>query len=89
LNDDGKQTGELATTSLPNQRTPFHVTRIVPMGSPKEGDNVFTVRVTPDRFSDDWRPGMEGEAKVNIQPRPVIWIWTHRLIEFLRLKLWI
>jgi hypothetical protein len=35
-----------------------------------------------------WRPGMAGEARVDVKHRPLIWIWTHRLIDFLRLKLW-
>jgi biotin carboxyl carrier protein len=83
------QTGELATTSLPTERIAFKIDGIVPQGTPKEGENVFSVYATPDTANDQWKPGMEGEAKVNVEPRPVIWIWTHRLIEFIRIKLWI
>jgi hypothetical protein len=81
--------GELATTSLPNEKNPFVIDRIIPLGTPKEGENVFTVYADPKQMSDQWRPGMEGEAKVDVERRPVIWIWTHRLVDFIRLKLWI
>ena len=35
-----------------------------------------------------WRPGMMGEARVDVQKRPMIWIWTHRLVDWARLKVW-
>ena len=28
------------------------------------------------------------EARINVEPRSLWWIWTHRLVDFLRLKLW-
>ncbi len=31
---------------------------------------------------------MKGEARVDVAKRSVAWIWTHRLIDFLKLKLW-
>ena len=31
----------------------------------------------------------EGEARIDVRPEPLIWQWTHRLIEFVRLKLWV
>lgn len=85
------QHGELATTSLPTHRFPFTVERIVPLGQPKDGSNVFTVYATldPKDFSTSWRPGMAGEAKVDVAPRTWAWIWTHHLIDFVRLKLWL
>jgi multidrug resistance efflux pump len=82
-------TGELATTSLPDERMKFHIDRIVPMGTPKEGENVFTVFAALDQANEQWRPGMEGEARVDVEHRSVLWIWTHRLVDFIRLKLWI
>jgi hypothetical protein len=33
--------------------------------------------------------GEAGEARVNIEKRPLIWWWTHRLVDWLKLKLWI
>jgi hypothetical protein len=34
------------------------------------------------------RPGMEGVGKVDIGRRSLIWIWTHRLFDWLRLAAW-
>lgn len=83
------QRGNLATTSLPTQKYGFLIERIVPLGQAKEGDNVFTVYGKLDQLVDTWRPGMAGEARIDVRKRPVIWIWTHKLVDYVRLKLWI
>jgi len=36
-----------------------------------------------------WLPDVEGSAKVNVEPASVMWNITHRLVDFVRLKLWI
>ena len=35
------------------------------------------------------RPGMEGVAKVEIDERRLIWIWTHKAWSWLRMQLWL
>ena len=82
------QHGRLATTALPNDRYPFTIDRIVPLPETKDGDNTFTVFAHLDETSPTWRPGMAGEARVDIEHRRLIWIWTHKFIEYLRFKLW-
>ena len=84
------QTGKLATTSLPTSKYPFVIDRIVPLGTPKEGNNVFTVygKLDSADVSNGWRPGMAGEAHVDVAKRTWAWIWTHRLVDFIRLKMW-
>jgi hypothetical protein len=82
------QHGQLATQSLPAEKYPFTIDRIVEMGEAKEGDNTFTVYAHLDRASPDWRPGMQGEARVDVNRRPLIWIWTHRFVDYLKFKLW-
>ena len=81
--------GELATSSDPGSTYKFKVTRIVPLGEPKDADNVFKVYGTiQGDMLPAWKPGMIGEAKINTQPARLIWIWTHRLTDWLRLKMW-
>ena len=80
--------GMLATTALPTERYSFTIDRIVPMPELKEGDNTFTVYAHLDESSPTWRPGMAGEARVDIEHRPLIWIWTHKFIDYLKFKLW-
>ena len=45
-----------------------------------------------EKLHDPWLvaawPGMSGVAKVESQRRTLAWIATHRLVDFLRLKLW-
>jgi multidrug resistance efflux pump len=80
--------GELATTALPTEKFPFTINRIEPLGEAKEGDNTFTVYGHLDKTSPSWRPGMAGEARVAIERRPLIWIWTHKFVDYVRFKLW-
>ncbi len=82
------QHGELATSALPTEKYPFTVERIEPIGQPKDGDNTFTVYGHLDQTSPTWRPGMAGEARVDVRHRALIWIWTHKFIDFMKLKLW-
>jgi biotin carboxyl carrier protein len=83
--------GHFATNAIPDQKFAFKVDRIIPMPTPKEGNNVFKVYGTIDKgqTSESWRPGMAGEARVDVAPRRIIWMWTHRLTDFIKLKLWI
>ncbi|HMB95051.1 MAG TPA: HlyD family efflux transporter periplasmic adaptor subunit [Tepidisphaeraceae bacterium] len=80
--------GKLATTAMPNESKSITIERIVPQGVAKEQSNTFTVFAKLDDPSDQWRPGMQGEVRIDVGPRRLIWIWTHRFIDFVRLKLW-
>jgi len=80
--------GELATRGEPDQVFDFTVERIVPVGEPLKGRNVFEVHAVLNRTEPWMKPGMWGTAKINSGPAPVAWIATHRLTDFLRLKLW-
>ena len=35
-----------------------------------------------------WRPGMTGVCKFSVEKRTLLWILTHRTVDFLRLWLW-
>ncbi len=85
------QEGYLATTALPNQTYPFRIARIVPIGQPsgKGGDNVFKVYAQLDEQMPTWVPGQAGEARIKIEKRPLVYHWTHRLVEWIQLKLWL
>ena len=82
------QHGKLATTSLPMEKYNITIDRIVPLGVAKEQENVFTAYAHLDQTSDSWRPGMAGEVRIDIGKRRLVWIWTHKLIDYVRLKLW-
>jgi len=83
------QRGELVLMSMPGERYPFSVLKITPVSTAKDGRNVF--RVEADfgaRAESRLRPGMEGVAKIEVGERHLAWIWTRRLVEWLRLKAW-
>jgi multidrug efflux pump subunit AcrA (membrane-fusion protein)/GAF domain-containing protein len=89
--DTNGWTGKLATNSLPSEDMSFSVERIVPLGSPdaQQSDNTFKVYVTLDKPAPVYaRAGMAGEAKIHAGKQKIGWIWTHRLVDWLRLKLW-
>lgn len=81
--------GEIATTSFPSDGFEFKIRRIVPMGEPKEGENAFNVYVEIENPPGWMFPGESGEARINIEKRRLAWIWTHRLVDWVKLKLWI
>jgi len=81
--------GKLATTGQPQEKYEFEVSRIVPLGRADQGSNVFTVYADMRQASPTWLPGMVGQARVDIAKRPLVWIWTHRVVEFVRLKFWV
>lgn len=67
----------------------LQLSRIVPAPSIKDGENTFPARAeTLSAPPDWWRPGMSGVAKIQIGYRPLVWIATHRLMDYLRLALW-
>jgi RND family efflux transporter MFP subunit len=80
--------GQLATRSLPQAKFDYTVERIVPLGDVKEGANTFRVYGKLQKIDPNWRPGMIGEARVDVEKRTWAWIWTHRLVDWVRLKLW-
>lgn len=82
------QRGELALSGIPNDLLPFTVRQITPISTPQDGSNYFRVEAQLDAASDRLRPGMEGIGKVVVGERKVIWIWTHSLVEWMRLWTW-
>jgi multidrug resistance efflux pump len=83
------QEGVLATASYPAQRIAFVVERINPMAEVVEQRNVFKVRVKLIEMYPWMRPGMEGVAKVSVEKRHYAWIWTRKIINWIRMKLWL
>ncbi len=82
------QRGELVVPSMPGDAFPLVIEKITPVSTPKEGRNYFRVEAQLKDASERLRPGMEGVAKVSIDRRKLIWIWTHEAIDWIRLKVW-
>ncbi len=83
------QEGFLATASLPGERIKFTVERISPIAEVVNQRNVFKVRVKLLETYQWMRPGMEGVAKVSIGERRYAWIWSRKIVNWIRMKLWL
>ncbi|MEN8191118.1 MAG: HlyD family efflux transporter periplasmic adaptor subunit, partial [Thermodesulfobacteriota bacterium] len=84
----GAQKGELILNALPEVSFPFTVDKITPVSTTKEGRNYFIAEGHLLQMSDQLRPGMQGYGKIFIERRKLIWIWTHRLVDRVRLWFW-
>lgn len=82
------QHGKLALSALPWNALPITVERITPMATAVEGGNVFEVEASIDAPDNTLKPGLRGVARIEAEPRPLMWRWTHRAIEWLALKVW-
>src|SRR5207237_2382792 len=81
-----KTDGEIAFVAQPKIKYPVKIDRIEPAAAPKEGQNVFQVRFSIDGAVQPWwRPGMSGVSKINVEKRTLLWIITHRTVDFLRM----
>jgi RND family efflux transporter MFP subunit len=82
------QQGSLMLSAFPSELIDVTVEKITPVSTAKEGRNFFRVEARFDRPHDRLRPGMEGAGKIEIDRRPLIWIWTHQIMDWVRLAVW-
>lgn len=81
--------GVFAPKARPEEQTPIRVDRLRPRAEVRDGRNVIVVEA---RMSDQaaWmRPGMEGFVQIGLGRRPVWWVATHKVLDYLRLNFWI
>jgi multidrug resistance efflux pump len=83
-----EQPGALLLSALPGETLPLVVKKTTPVSEARDGRNYFRVEAQLVEGSDHLRPGMEGVAKISIDRRRLIWIWTHKLFDWLRLWTW-
>lgn len=82
------QKGSVALGALSDRALRFRVERVTPVAIARDGRNFFEVEGALNETPPVLRPGLQGVAKIEAGHRPLAWIWTHRLIEGLRLSLW-
>jgi hypothetical protein len=73
--------GSISCTARPEERRSFNITRILPKSEVRPAGNVFLAQATLNEPATWMRPGMEGTARIDIGPRPVWWILTHRWVD--------
>jgi len=80
--------GELTLSAAAEETFAMKVEKITPVSIAENGINYFQVEaslITPPQFL---RPGMQGVGKIGVGERQVLWIWTHKMLDWIRLKLW-
>jgi RND family efflux transporter MFP subunit len=82
------KSGQLIIAALPGSTFAVSVQKIIPVTVSSEGRNYFLVEATLDEPTALLRPGMEGVAKVTMGQRKLIWIWTHSVVDRLRVWFW-
>ncbi len=87
--DGRRQVGFIATTSDPRDRRRITIDRVVPTATVENGVNAFKVYAKLEEPDPSWKADMSGEARIDVEPRPLIYIWTHKLVDFVRMKMWL
>ncbi|WDE14095.1 HlyD family efflux transporter periplasmic adaptor subunit [Thalassomonas haliotis] len=82
------QAGTLIMTALPDTRFNITLEKVIPVAISSDGYNYFRVQARLKQPSSLLRPGMRGVAKITIEERKLLWIWTHELRQRLSLWLW-
>jgi RND family efflux transporter MFP subunit len=82
------QRGELKLSGIPDKSIDITIDRLTPVSATEEGRNYFRVEAVMSSHSDLMRPGMEGITKIEIGREKLLWIWTRRLVDWLRLFVW-
>ncbi len=82
------QSGDLVVTALPDTEFPFKVNKITPVAQAIEGNNTFRIEAAFVGPTTALRPGMRGVAKVDVDDRLVVSIWTRELTDWVKLTLW-
>ena len=82
------QSGTLVVTALPNDAYAFKVEQLTPIAIASDGRNFFRTEASLQNASNELRPGMSGVAKIAIDERLVIEIWTRAMADWIRLTFW-
>lgn len=82
------QFGQLALKASPDHGLSFRVTGVHPIAQSGDGRNRFRVEAEMLVEPVGLRPGQTGVAKVVVGEARTLWIWTHRFVEWFRLRVW-
>ncbi|PVV14805.1 MAG: hypothetical protein B6D72_03080 [gamma proteobacterium symbiont of Ctena orbiculata] len=82
------QSGQLRLAGYPHLDHAFTVKRILPLASAFEGSYLFTLEAELTDRDEHLRPGLQGVAKIDAGKRSLLWLATHRVVDWLRLQLW-
>lgn len=81
---------QLTLLADPNVHFDMVVDHAIPSVRQQDAQNVFPVRMAaPDQAADWWLPGMTGVVRIQSGYAPLVWVISRRLVDYIRLYLWI
>jgi RND family efflux transporter MFP subunit len=81
------QKGSIILSGISAESMPLDVVN-VSVAEAEEGHNYFRVEARLRHAPPRLRPGMEGVGKISVGERKLIWVWTHRFTDWLRVLVW-
>lgn len=82
------QTGELVLSAMFEQLLEFKINKLIPVAEPRDGETVYRVEAEITVQQELLRPGLLGVAKVHVDRRLLIDIWTRGLRDWVQLQWW-
>jgi hypothetical protein len=82
------QRGNVLLSAFPSDPIEVTVEKVTPVATAKEGRNFFRVEAALAKSDERLRPAMEGAGKIEVDRRLLIWIWTHQVVDWVRLAVW-
>jgi len=76
------------SSARPDVRMKLEDLQFSPASVPEDGVNVFRAESKTVAPGSELAPGMEGFAYVEVGPRAVLWVLTHRITNWFRLRFW-
>jgi len=83
-----EQQADLRMAALPTTIWEAQLADVIPVAISEKGSSAFRVPAIIDGDASALRPGMEGVGKVNVGRRSMFWVYSHKLVDKLRLLSW-
>lgn len=81
--------GKISFISRPDLKFPVEITQISSMATVKDKKNIFEVQASLQGNAQNWwRAGMSGIGQIDVGNRRIIWIYTHRTLDYIYLHYW-
>ena len=82
------KTGRIIIAALPQSSLSLLVNKVIPVAVSQNEKNFFRVEARLDKPPAELLPGMRGIAKVDLGKRSLFWIWTHAVVDRIRMWFW-
>jgi biotin carboxyl carrier protein len=84
---DNRQ-GSVVFASRPDVQFLFEITAVSPAARIADEGNIFALRANLLEQAEWMTPGMTGVAKIDVGKRTLAWRATHRIVDFIRMRIW-